>query len=145
MLQFKRRILKNTTEISMEDVGFRWYFMPTAWDNKNGGFMEIGGKKILRPHGYSFFKKDIDPASEAKIRRIFIVKNPSIPIKGNELTFKASKGKTMTIDCPAARDFGGVAVWDTADLFAATCEPFYKPLSIAPGGKVSFKAEIRIK
>lgn len=138
-------ILKNTTEISMEDVGFRWYFMPAAWDNKNGGFMEIGGKKILRPHGYSFFKKDIDPASEAKIRRIFIVKNPSIPIKGNVLTFKASKGKTMTIDCQAAGDFGGVAVWDTADLFAATCEPFYKPLSIAPGGKVSFKAEIRIK
>lgn len=137
-------IVTNPTEISMNDVGFRWYFMPSAWNNKNGGYMEIGGKKINRPHGYSFYKKDIDGASEAVIRRIFLVKNPSIFVQGNVLNFKSSKGKSMQITLLPAACFGGVAVWDTPDLFAATCEPFYKPLTIAPGGSMSFKAEVKV-
>lgn len=106
--------------------------------------MEIGGKKISRPHGYSFYKKDIDGASEAVIRRIFLVKNPSIPVQGNVLKFKSAKGKSMQITLLPASCFGGVAVWDTPDLFAATCEPFYKPLTIAPGGSVSFRTEIKV-
>ena len=137
-------IVKNPTEISINDVGFRWYFMPSAWNNNNGGHMEIGGQKIKRPHGYSFYRKDIDESSEAAIRRMFLVKNPSIQIKGDALTFKASKGKTMKIGLEPAGFFGGVAVWDTPDLFAATCEPFYKPRTIAPGGEISFKAEIKL-
>ena len=138
-------ILANPTEMSMDEVGYRWFFMPCAWDNNNGGFMEIAGKKISRPHGYSFYKKDIDAASEEKIRRIFIVKTPSVPISGNVLDFKTPAGKGMVITLLPAADFGGVAVWDTPSLFAATCEPFYKPLTVAPGGKRSFKAVIQVK
>ena len=137
-------IVSNPTEISVNDVGFRWYFMPSAWNNSNGGHMEIGGEKFTRPHGYSFYKKDIDPASEAVIRRIFLVKKPSIQIKGEILSFIAPKSKSMKIKLLPAAFFGGVAVWDTPDLFAATCEPFYKPRTIAPGGEISFKAEIKI-
>ena len=137
-------IVSNPTEISVNDVGFRWYFMPSAWNNSNGGHMEIGGEKFKRPHGYSFYKKDIDPASETVIRRIFLVKRPSIPIKGEILSFVAPKSRSMKIKLQPAALFGGVAVWDTPDLFAATCEPFYKPRTIAPGGKISFKAEIKI-
>jgi hypothetical protein len=135
----------NPTEIDIADVGFRWYFMPSTWDNNNGGCMEIGGKKIPRPHGYSFYKKEIDSASEATIRRIFLVKSPSIPVNGTLLTFKAPKAKTMTVTLQPAAQFGGVAVWDTPDLFAATCEPFYKPVSLPPGGTVSYKAEIKVR
>ncbi len=138
-------LLHNPSEMSMDNVGFRWYFMPCAWDNKNGGFMEIKDKKISRPHGYSFYKKDIDAASEAKIRRIFIVKSPSVSISGNVLNFKSPNGMGMDVTMFPAAEFGGVAVWDTPSLFAATCEPFYKPVTIAPGGKHSFKAVIRIK
>lgn len=107
--------------------------------------MEIKDKKISRPHGYSFYKKDIDAASEAKIRRIFIVKSPSVSISGNVLNFKSPNGMGMDVTMLPAAEFGGVAVWDTPSLFAATCEPFYKPVTIAPGGKHSFKAVIRIK
>jgi hypothetical protein len=137
--------LNNPSEMSMDEVGYRWYFMPTAWDNNNGGYMDIAGKKISRPHGYSFYKKDIDAAAEEKIRRIFIVKNPSIAISGNVLDFKTAAGKGMVITLLPASEFGGVAVWDTPSLFAATCEPFYKALTIAPGSKRTFKALIRVK
>ena len=138
-------VLNNPSEMSMDEVGYRWYFMPTAWDNNNGGYMDIAGKKISRPHGYSFYKKDIDAAAEAKIRRIFIVKNPSIAISGNVLDFKTAAGKGMVITLLPASEFGGVAVWDTPSLFAATCEPFYKALTIAPGSSRTFKALIRVK
>ena len=138
-------ILENPSEMSMDNVGFRWYFMPAAWNNSNGGFMEIAGKKISRPHGYSFYKKDIDAASEEKIRSIFLVKNPTVAIAGSVLNFKSSKGVAMDITLEPAAEVGGVAVWDTASLFAATCEPFYKPVTIAPGGNHTFKAVIRIK
>ena len=133
------------SEMSMDNVGFRWYFMPAAWDNNNGGFMEIAGKKISRPHGYSFYRKDIDAASEEKIRSIFLVKNPTVAIAGSVLNFKSPKGMAMDIVLEPAAEAGGVAVWDTASLFAATCEPFYKPVTIAPGGNHTFKAVIRIK
>lgn len=138
-------ILANPTEMSMDEVGFRWYFQPSAWDNNNGGFMEIGGKKITRPHGYSFYRNDIDTASEEKIRNIFLVKNPSVPVKGSVIDFKTPAGKGMVITLQPADQVGGVAVWDTPSLFAATCEPFYKPLTIAPGGNRSFKAVVRIR
>jgi hypothetical protein len=138
-------ILANPAEMSMDNVGYRWSFQPCAWDNSNGGYMEIGGKKITRPHGYSFYRKDIDTASEEKIRRIFIVKSPSVPVSGSRLGFKAPNGMEMVIDLKPAAAFGGVAVWDTPSLFAATCEPFYKPLTIAPGSHTSFKAEIQVK
>ena len=136
----------NPSEFDIGNVGFRWYFMPSAWNNANGGHMEIGPQKITRPHGYSFYKKEIDSVSEDTIRRIFLVKSPSIPVKtnSNQLSFKSAKTKTLTVTLHPAALFGGVAVWDTPDLFAATCEPFYKPVTIPPGGTVSYKAELKV-
>lgn len=137
----------NPSEFDIGGVGFRWYFMPAAWNNANGGHMEIGPQKITRPHGYSFYKKEIDSVSEATIRRIFLVKSPSILLKSNsnQLSFKSAKTQTLTVTLHPAARFGGVAVWDTPDLFAATCEPFYQPVTIPPGGTVSYKAELKVR
>ena len=41
-------------------------------------------------------------------------------------------------------NFESIYRYITEDVTAATCEPFYKPRTIAPGGEISFKAEIKI-
>ena len=137
--------LTNTTENVMNDVGHRWFFMPSAWNNKNGGSMVLGGKAFTRPHGYTFYKKDIDSVSEEIIRRIFLVKSPTVAVDSSALGFKAPGKKSMEIAFSPADALGGVAVWDTPELFSPTCEPCLKPVQIPPGGNVVFSVRISLR
>ena len=137
--------LTNTTENVMNDVGHRWFFMPSAWNNKNGGSMVLGGKAFTRPHGYTFYKKDIDSVSEEIIRRIFLVKSPTVAVDSSALSFKAPGKKSMEIAFSPADALGGVAVWDTPELFSPTCEPCLKPVQIPPGGSVGFSVRISLR
>ena len=137
--------LTNTTENVMHDVGYRWFFMPSAWNSSNDGVMELGGKSFSRPHGYTLYKRDLDPVSEGIIRRIFLVESPTVPVSGSALRFKAPGCPVMEMTFAPAESAGAVAVWDTPNLITPTCEPVMKPVMLSPGGKTSFSAKISLR
>ena len=137
--------LTNTTEDVMNDVGARWFFMPSAWNAQNNGVMKLGGRSFARPHDYTLYKRDLDAVSEGVIRRIFLVKAPSVPVSGGALCFEAPGYPAMEITFTPAASAGGVAVWDTPNLITPTCEPCLKPVMIPPGGKIAFSVKIALR
>ena len=134
--------LHNTQELAMNEVGYRWHFIPTAWSNRTKGSVENAGKTIPRPNAYTLLNAKASRAAETVIRRLFNIKeNPAVPITGNTFRFLIPGKSALTGSFTPAESFAGVAVWDTPDMIAATFEPFYNPLMIPPGGSVSFKAD----
>ncbi len=122
----------------MNNVGYRWNFMPTAWALGSKGTVENNGMKFMRFHNYTLFTSGCDLNTEETMRKLFKVKTPSQKIKGNSFRF-VIPGKSLihAVFLPADK-FAGAAVWDTDDMPVATFEPFYQAMQIAPGGTVSF-------
>ena len=135
--------LNNTQAVAMNDVGYRWSFIPAAWNNLNRGTVENNGRKFQRPNTYTLLSANCDPASEQIMRRLFNVKSPTLQIKGNLFRFAIPGKSVMQATFLPAEQFAGVAVWDTANMLAATFEPFYRPALIAPGGDISFSAQFK--
>ena len=79
------------------------------------------------------------------MRRLFNVKNPTLKIKGNLFRLAIPGKGVMQATFLPAEQFAGVAVWDTANMLAATFESFYRPALIALGESVSFSAEFRME
>ncbi len=138
--------LHNTQATAMNDIGYRWSFIPTAWNNLNKGAMEYDSGKVLnRPNDYTLLAANCDPASEEIIRRLFQVKSPTLKISGNQFRFTAPGMDVMEARLEPASEFGGVAIWDTTRMIAPTFEPFYRPTLIAPGENVTFSASFSLK
>ena len=135
--------LNNTQAVAMNDVGYRWSFIPAAWNKLNRGTNENNGRIFQRPNTYTLLSANCDPASEQIMRRLFNVKSPTLQIKGNLFRFAIPGKSVMQATFLPAEQFAGVAVWDTANMLAATFEPFYRPALIAPGGDISFSAQFK--
>ena len=136
--------LNNTQTVAMNDVGYRWSFIPAAWNNLNRGTVENNGRKFQRPNTYTLLNTNCDPASEQIMRRLFKVKSPTLQIKGNLFRFAIPGKSVMQATFLPAEQFAGVAVWDTANMLAATFEPFYNPVMIPPGDTVAFESRFKV-
>ena len=137
--------LHNTQAVAMNEVGYRWNFISLAWSNQTGGTVENAGQTIRRQNHCSLLNANAAPAAEKSIRRLFKIQDHSaIRISGSSFRF-VIPGKAVTegVFAPAGL-FGGAAVWDTPNMIAATFEPFYNPIQIAPGGTASFEAAFKI-
>lgn len=132
--------LNNTQAVAMNEVGYRWFLQPLAWNGHSGNGIECGGSFLKRPETFTLLKMNCDPAAEKKLRSLFCVKQDSVKISGNEFRFVMKDGPVLRCSFNPAQTFGGVAVWDTADMACATFEPFYQPVIIPPGGKRAFSA-----
>lgn len=78
------------------------------------------------------------------MRRLFNVKNPTLKIKGNLFRLAIPGKGVMQATFLPAEQFAGVAVWDTANMLAATFEPFYNPVMIPPGDTVAFESRFKV-
>ena len=128
----------------MNEVGYRWSFIPTAWSNRTKGIVENAGKTIPRPNAYTLLNAKASRVAETVIRRLFNIKeNPAVPVTGSTFRFVIPGKSKVEGTFTPADSFAGVAVWDTPNMIAATFEPFYNPQMIPPGGSISFEAGFR--
>ena len=117
--------LNNTQTSAMNDVGYRWSFIPAAWSKEGRGIVKNAGMDM------------------ARVGRLFGVPKAIRNLQGNEFQFTVSGGRTVSARFLPGNQFAGAAVWHTPQ--ASTFEPFYLPVFIAPGESVSFSAEFRME
>ena len=136
--------LNNTQTSAMNDVGYRWCFIPAAWSKEGRGIVKNAGMDMARPEKHLLFAgKNCTAWAEQVIGRLFGVPKAIRNLQGNEFQFTVSGGRTVSARFLPGNQFAGAAVWHTPQ--ASTFEPFYLPVFIAPGESVSFSAEFRME
>ena len=136
--------LNNTQTSAMNDVGYRWCFIPAAWSKEGRGIVKNAGMDMARPEKHLLFiGKNCTAWAEQVIGRLFGVPKAIRNLQGNEFQFTVSGGRTVSAHFLPGDQFAGAAVWHTPQ--ASTFEPFYLPALIAPGESVSFSAEFRME
>ena len=136
--------LNNTQMSAMNDVGYRWSFIPAAWSKEGRGIVRNAGMDMARPEKHLLFAgKNCTAWAEQVIGRLFGVPKAIRNLQGNEFQFTVSGGRTVSARFLPGNQFAGAAVWHTPQ--ASTFEPFYLTALIAPGESVSFSAEFRME
>ncbi len=136
--------LNNTQAVSMNDVGYRWSFIPAAWSGKNEGSVKNAGMSMTRPGKHMLLVGENCTAwAEQRIGRLFGAREVVRNVKNNDFEFISSGNRDMQARFLPADRFAGAAVWSTPS--ASTFEPFYLPVTIDPGKQIAFSAEFSVR
>ena len=135
-----RKTAVNTTIINESDrsitFGPRYNFMPT-FPAMDGGVTRVFFKgkacDFKRDMNRSLYSTGLDKLFEKESRKIFEVTSPSRPMDSNTVWFIQGNNKVKLVIEPKSA-LAGAAVWDGGNQRAATFEPSFKHITLAPGG-----------
>lgn len=101
----------------MNDVGYRWSFIPAAWNKEGRGIVKNAGMDMARPEKHLLFiGKNCTAWTEQVVGRLFGVPKAIRNLQGNEFQFTVSGGRTVSARFLPGNQFAGAAVWHTRRL-----------------------------
>ena len=116
--------------------GARYNFMP-YYPAENGGFTRIFHKgkamDFKRDMNRRLYTTGLDALFDKEVRKLFEVTLPSRQMDSNVICFFGNNGKAKLVLEPKSA-LAGAAVWDAGNQHAATFEPCFKHVTLAPGG-----------
>ena len=127
-------------------LGFRYQCFPSN--------IGMGGKIRLVSGGKEFIytrnmKRNVFAAgmtdSAKFMKKLFECVDDPVQIDGSRALLQYAKGVTVRLTAYPEKQFAGYAVWDTPNLKNPTFEPFFHPVSIAPGKPAEFKLELKVE